>query len=198
LEENGRKQQMSFSNSEKTVSITVQEDNLGTRKVDRASYSSNISNNSEDSKGGDISSELTDCNGDKRVSSHSLSETESNDTQNTASKVSNCLLEVEQLKASQVVPECFQQYQEIGIEKENNVDAETSCNQEITREAEIQPEVYASQDQIRTSNNSHIDEDESIDNKNSSASVSTARHEPESNDTPRCENREYESLDTNR
>ncbi|XP_052173730.1 serine/threonine-protein kinase Nek6-like [Diospyros lotus] len=186
LEENGHKQQMSFSNSDMTASITMQEDNLGTRRVDRASYSSNISNNSEDSRGGDISSELTDCNGDKRVGSHSLSETESNDTQNTASKVSNCLLEVEQLKASQVGPECSQQYQEIGIEKENHDDAETSCNQEITREAEIQLEVYASQDQIRTSSDSHIYEDVSIDNKNSSASVSTARLEPESNDTPRC------------
>lgn len=169
LNENSDKRLRSLSNDDTPALIAMTEDNLETKKVDPTSYSTNISVSSEDSKSGDTS-ELTACNEGKQSSFNSLSQTESNDTQNTgSSNISNSQLEVDEHdKTSQASPECLKQSKEVDIERENTKeDPQTKENGAVLS------------NHTRMSSAGCSDEGGTTDDKNSLAATQTASHEPE-------------------
>lgn len=189
FEENGDNPLPSLSKKDKAAHITLSKDNPETKRVDPTSYSTSMSNNSEDSRGEDTScGELTASNGGKHCSSNSLSETE------VRSCISNPQLEVEeQLKKNEAAPKYFQQLQEVDIEKVIVKDPETSSNQEITSEAETPLEGTFLGNRTRTSSTRSDDDgggstDEKnsasaaamhTDDKNSPVATQTEGHEPD-------------------
>lgn len=189
FEENGDNLLPSLSKKEKAAHITLSKDNPETKRVDPTSYSTSMSNNSEDSRGENMScGELTASNGDKHCSSNSLSETE------VRSCISNPQLEVEeQLKKNEAASEYFQQLQEVDIEKVIVKDPETSSNQEITLEAETPLEGTFLGNGTRTSSTGSDDDGEGstddknsasaaamhTDDKNSPVATQTEGHEPD-------------------
>ncbi|KAA8518218.1 hypothetical protein F0562_015692 [Nyssa sinensis] len=163
-------QPRNLPNNDKPTFITMAEDNLETKRVDRTSYSAKISNDSEESNGEATSCETTICNGDEQDTSHSMPTRESTNTQGTT--MPNPFRE----EQKELSPECIQQVQEVVIESQATTDPKALCNQEVSGESETKGEngIAGNCKSMRMSSSGCSDKDESLDEGSSSSAIQNA------------------------
>ena len=191
LEENANVQPRNLQYNTKPTPLPQTEENLETKRVDPTSYSEEVSNAVEGSKGGSTSCTTTISNEDEQLNGILLTQKEGLDTKNSTRSTPKSQPgdENEQEESeSESAPKHFEQIQDGNIKDVTSDDDAVECNTQVPADNEAEsnspnPENHGA---MLTSNANSTDKGGSLDDESSNSSSATQGLEYEPNAEPSC------------